>query len=106
MKGKVTLWPLVGAVYLIVAGGQSGAQVNTCGGQTSVGAAYTTFSLKNASLKNGGTSCSITFLISGHLAGTYDNAIPAGAVSAPNSQTSTAANAYVKVLPPHIIPTP
>lgn len=88
---------------LIVASGQAGLQGDTCGGQALVGATYTTFSLKNATLKSEGASCSITLLISGHMPGTYDNYIPAGAVTATNAETSNAANAYVTVLPPHII---
>jgi hypothetical protein len=91
---------------LIVASGPAGVLSNTCGGQASVDAVYTTFGIKNATLQSQGASCSITMLISGHVPGTYDNAIPAGAAKATNAETSTAANANVTVLQPHVIPKP
>ena len=88
---------------LIVASGQFGVLGDTCGGQVAVTGSYATIGLKNATLNPAGASCSITLLISGHMPGTYDNAIAAGAVTATNAETSNAANAYVTVLPPHII---
>jgi hypothetical protein len=88
---------------LIVVGGQAGVLSDTCGGQTIVSANYTMFGIKNGTLQPEGASCSITMSISGHIAGTYDNAIPPGAVTAPDAETSNAANAYVTVLPPHVI---